>query len=566
MLYVNNLTMRFGARVLFEDVTCSFIAGRRYAISGPNGAGKSTLMKILTGEIEPTKGSVTRPKKLGVLRQDQFAFDEFRVLDTVIMGNTALRKALRERDALHARPHESLTDADGMRLGELEGIVGEEGGYTAEADAAVLLDGLGVESALHERRMGELQGGQKVRVLLAQALFGNPQALLLDEPTNNLDLDSVHWLKDYLCEYEGALIVISHDRHFLNSVSTHTADIDYQTVIMYTGGYDEMVLAKTQIRSRLEAGNANRERKIAQLNEFIARFSAGTRSAQATSRKKEVERLQTAELAKSNIQRPYIRFDQSKPSGRHPLEFKSVAKSYGDHVVFKPFAGAVARGEKIGLTGRNGAGKTTLLRCLLRNAPENITDAERGFPIDGGTIRWGHEVAVGYFAQDHSETITHGVTAIEWLWQFDPRASQEELRGLLGQMLFSGEDALKPTRALSGGESARLIFCRLMLQKPNLLVLDEPTNHLDLESINALNIALQRYEGTVLLVTHDEDVLDEVATRIWHIKDGHVEDFKGPYADYIVYLQRQAQAAASREAAARGSARSSGKRSGVSAR
>src|ERR1017187_4239526 len=285
--------MRFGAKILFEDVSCTFFENRRYAITGPNGAGKSTLIKILTGELEPTKGEVSRPKKLGILRQDQFAFDDSRVIDTVIMGNQPLWKALQERDELYAKPHESLTDKDGMRLGELEGIVGEEGGYTAEADAAILLDGLGLEESLHERKMRELQGGQKVRVLLAQALFGSPPALLLDEPTNNLDLDSVHWLQNYLCEYQGVLIVISHDRHFLNSVCTHTADIDYQTVIMYNGGYDDMVLAKTSIRSRIESENAQRERKIAQLNEFIARFSAGTRSAQATSRKKEVERLQS---------------------------------------------------------------------------------------------------------------------------------------------------------------------------------------------------------------------------------------------------------------------------------
>src|SRR5271168_1339174 len=296
--------MRFGARVLFEDVSCSFFEGRRYAITGPNGAGKTTLMKILEGDLEPTTGSVSRPKKLGILRQDQFAFDQFRVIDTVIMGNGPLWKALQERDALYAKPYEELTDDEGMRLGELEGVVGEEGGYTAESDAGVLLDGLGVDASLHERKMGELQGGQKVRALLAQALFGNPSALLLDEPTNNLDLDSVHWLKEYLIEYHGVLIVISHDRHFLNSVCTYTADIDYETIIMYGGGYDDMVVAKTQIRSRIEADNANREKKIAQLNDFIARFSAGTRSAQATSRKKEVERLQTAELARSNIQRP----------------------------------------------------------------------------------------------------------------------------------------------------------------------------------------------------------------------------------------------------------------------
>ena len=544
MIAVNNVSMRFGARVLFEDVTCTFMPGRRYAVTGPNGAGKSTFMKILTGELEPTKGDVTRPKKCGVLRQDQFAFDEFRVIDTVIMGNAALWAAMQEREALWAKPHENMTDADGMQLGELEAIVGEEGGYTAESDAGVLLDGLDVPASLHERKMKELQGGQKVRVLLAQALFGNPAALLLDEPTNNLDLDSVHWLQDYLHEYEGVLIVISHDRHFLNTVCTHTADIDYETIIQYVGGYDEMVVAKTSVRARIEAENAQREKKIAQLQEFIARFSAGTRSAQATSRKKEVERLQTQELAKSNIQRPYIRFDVKKPSGKHPLEFKSVRKSYGDLQVIRGFTANIDRGEKIALMGRNGVGKTTLLKSLVRNASGFIDESDRHFGVDGGTVRWGHEAVVGYFAQDHGDTMERDNTpALEWLWQFDPGASQEELRGLLGRMLFSGEDASKPTRALSGGETARLIFCRLMLQKPNVLVLDEPTNHLDLESINALNIALQKYEGTVLLVTHDHDVIDEVATRVWHFHNGKIDDFKGSYEEWAAWQRRAAMVA-----------------------
>jgi ATPase subunit of ABC transporter with duplicated ATPase domains len=364
-----------------------------------------------------------------------------------------------------------------------------------------------------------------------------------------LDLDSVHWLQDYLREYEGVLIVISHDRHFLNSVCTHTADIDYETIIMYNGGYDDMVVAKTQIRARIETENAQREKKIAQLNEFIARFSAGTRSAQATSRKKEVERLQTSELARSNIQRPYIKFEMKRNSGRHPLEIKSVEKSYGELKVIPRFTASVTRGEKIALMGRNGTGKSTMLKSLIRNATGFIEDADKQFPINGGTVVWGHEVAVGYFAQDHTDSITKGLdasrprvntTAIEWLWQFDPAASQQELRGLMGQMLFSGEDALKPTAALSGGESARLIFCRLMLQKPNFLVLDEPTNHLDLESINALNIALQRYDGTVLLVTHDHDVIDEVATRIWHFSGGKIEDFKGPYEEFVAYAEEKA--------------------------
>jgi ATPase subunit of ABC transporter with duplicated ATPase domains len=541
MLSMNNVTMRFGPRVLFEDATATFMAGRRYAITGPNGAGKSTLMKILTGELEPTKGSVTRPKRLGILRQDQFAFDDFRVLDTVIMGNATLWKALQERDALYEKPHDELTDADGMRLGELEGVIGEEGGYTAESDAGALLDGLGIESDLHERKMGELQGGQKVRVLLAQALFGTPTALLLDEPTNNLDLDSVHWLQKYLNEFEGVLIVISHDRHFLNSVCTHTADIDYEAVIMYVGGYDDMVVAKTQVRARIESENAQREKKIAQLQDFIARFSAGTRSAQATSRKKEVERLATTELARSNIQRPYIKFDMKRNSGKHPLEIKSVEKSYDDLKVIPRFTASIARGEKIALMGRNGTGKTTLLRSLVRNAPGFIDDSDKEFPINGGQVIWGHEVSVGYFAQDHTDSFTKdNTTSIDWLWQFDPSANQQELRGLMGQMLFSGDDAMKPTRALSGGETARLIFCRLMLQKPNFLVLDEPTNHLDLESINALNIALQRYDGTVLLVTHDHDVIDEVATRIWNFRGGKIDDFKGNYEEFSQYTEQQA--------------------------
>ncbi len=524
--------MRFGAQILFEEVTTTFLPGRRYAITGPNGSGKSTFMKILTGEIEPEKGSITRPKKIGILRQDQFAFDSYRVIDTVIMGNAPLWDALQEREKFYANPNE-WTDEDGMRLGELEGIVGDQGGYTAEADAATLLQGLDIDEALHERKMSELQGGQKVRVLLAQALFSNATVLLLDEPTNNLDLDSVHWLQRYLLAYTGCLLVISHDRHFLNEVCTHTADIDYQSIITYTGAYDEMVLAKTQIRARVEAGNAQREKKIAQLNDFIARFSAGTRSAQTTSRKKEVERLQTSDLARSNIQRPYIRFQNERPSGRHPLEIKGLSKAYDNLSVIQNFSASIARGEKIALLGRNGAGKTTMLRSLLRNGTGFIDASEREFPVDGGVITWGHEVTAGYFSQDHKESIEPGRTIIEWLHQFDPSASQQELRGLLGQMLFSGDDATKRTEVLSGGEAARVIFCRLMLQKPNFLLLDEPTNHLDLESINALNIALQKYDGTVLLVTHDHDLVDEVATRIWHFENRQIEDFKGPYADFL---------------------------------
>jgi ATPase subunit of ABC transporter with duplicated ATPase domains len=533
MISVSSVTMRYGSKVLFEDVTTTFTPGRRYGLTGPNGSGKSTFMKILAGELEPQKGAVVRPRKLGILRQDQFAFDAYRVADTVIMGNKPLWAALEERDRIYEKAE--VTDDDGMRLGELEGVIGDEDGYTAEADAAVLLDGLDIHEELHARKMGELQGGQKVRILLAQALFGKPEALLLDEPTNYLDLDSIHWLQDFLTSYDGTLIAISHDRHFLNSVTTHTADIDYQTIITYTGGYDDMVMAKTQIRSTLEAQNAQREKKIAQLNEFIARFAAGTRSSQVTSRRKEVERLQTNELARSNIQRPYIRFDQLRPSGKHVLELKGLTKFYADLKVLDGFTANALRGEKICLIGRNGAGKTTLLKSLLANYPGL---AEPGFTVDAGSVFWGHEAQIGYFPQDVGSIIDAAaepnISVAEWLHRWNPAAHVEDIRGILGQMLFSGEEGAKPIKALSGGEQARLAFSKLILTKPNILIFDEPTNHLDLEAINALNIALQRYEGTVLLVTHDHDLIDEVATRLWvfHDHDRTIEDFQGPYEEW----------------------------------
>jgi ATPase subunit of ABC transporter with duplicated ATPase domains len=537
MISVSNVSMRYGAKVLFDEVSTAFTPGKRYGLTGPNGAGKSTFMKILTGEMEPQKGTVVRPRKLGVLSQDQFAFDAYRVIDTVIMGNKRLWAALEERDHIYEKPE--MSDEDGMKLGELEGIVGEEDGYTAESDAAILLQGLDIPDEAHERKMSELQGGQKVRVLLAQALFGHPQALLLDEPTNNLDLDSIHWLQGFLNQYDGVVLVISHDRHFLNSVCTHIADIDYETIITYTGTYDDMVVAKTQIRSQIESQNAQREKKIAQLNEFIARFAAGTRSSQVQSRRKEVERLQVTELARSNIQRPYIKFEQKRPSGKHILDVEGLSKRYGEKEVIKTFKASLLRGEKIALMGRNGAGKTTLVNALLANSPTvpetelRKTSGYDGAFLDSGKVIWGHEASVGYFAQDHKSLIQPGMTVFEWLHQWDLSASHEEVRGLLGQMLFAREDGNKKTDVLSGGEAARVIFCKLMLQKPNVLVLDEPTNHLDLESINALNIALQRYQGTVLLVTHDHDLIDEVATRIWHFETDHrITDFKGSYEEY----------------------------------
>ncbi|MFL6315032.1 MAG: ABC-F family ATP-binding cassette domain-containing protein [Terriglobales bacterium] len=544
MISVSNVSMRYGAKILFEEVSTAFTPGKRYGLTGPNGAGKTTFMNLLSGELEPQKGSVVRPKKLSVLSQDQFAFDAHRVIDTVIMGNKRLWAAMEERNHIYEKPE--MSNEDGMRLGELEGVVGEEDGYSAETDAAILLQGLDIPDTVHERKMGELPSGQKMRVLLAQALFGNPQALLLDEPTNHLDLDSIHWLQDFLNRYDGVLITISHDRHFLNSICTHIADIDYETIITYTGGYDDMVMAKTQIRSQIESQNAQREKKIAQLQEFIQRFSAGTRSSQVQSRRKEVERLQVTELARSNIARPFIKFEMKRPSGKHILEIEGVTKSYGDNRVIQDFTASITRGEKIALMGRNGAGKTTLLNALLANSPNTPeselrqTSGYNGSFIDGGKTVWGHEAAIGYFPQDHRSLIEKGSTILDWIFQWDPSVSNEEIRGLLGQMLFVRDEATKKTDVLSGGEAARILFCKLMLQKPNVLVLDEPTNHLDLESINALNIALQRYQGTVFLVTHDHDLIDEVATRIWHFDDHKIEDFKGTYEEYQAAMQQMA--------------------------
>ena len=545
MISVSNVTMRYGAKLLFEDVSVTFTSDRRYGLTGPNGAGKSTFMKVLTGEIDAQKGTVVRPKKIGVLKQNQYEFDAYRVVDTVIMGNKALWAAMEELDIIYNKPE--MTDEDGSRLGELEGIVGDEDGYEAEANAAVLLQGLDIPDELHERKMSELQGGQKVRVLLAQALFGNPQALLLDEPTNSLDLESIHWLEDFLNHYTGTVITISHDRHFLNNVCTHIADIDYETIITYNGGYDDMVLQKTSVRTRIESQNEQREKKIAQLNEFIARFSAGTRSSQVNSRKKEVERLATTELARSNIARPFISFKIERPSGKHVLEFEDVNKSYTqpdgttEHVI-RDFSASVLRGEKIVLVGRNGQGKTTLLKALLANGPGV---EEKDVSIDSGTVKWGHEAQIGYFAQDHTASIPKGTTVAEWLHTFDPKATKEDIRGILGQMLFKGEEGMKKTEALSGGEAARLLFCKIMLLKPNVLVMDEPTNHLDLEAINALNQAIQKYEGTVLLVTHDQDLIEEAGTRVWHFEGGpadfRITDHKGPYEEYQQQLAMAAK-------------------------
>jgi ATPase subunit of ABC transporter with duplicated ATPase domains len=521
-IQVTNVTKAYAGKKLFEEVQTSFTPGKRYGLTGPNGAGKSTFMKILSGDLEPDTGTVSRPKKMSVLKQDQFAFEDQRIIDVVVMGNRALWAAMQEKDKLLAKS--DLTDDDGARLGELEGVIAEEDGYSAESEASTLLDGLGMLEKDHTRTMREVTGGDKVRVLLAQALFGKPTALLLDEPTNSLDLDSIHWLEDFLLQYEGTLIVISHDRHFLNEITTHIADIDYETIITYPGNYDEMVRQKAQVRSRIESENADKMKKREQLQDFIARFSAGTRASQVQSRKKALDKLSLSDVKKSNIARPFIKFEQKRPSGKQTLTIEGLTKGFEKgKPLFEDFRGLITKGERVAVVGKNGVGKTTLLRTILGELEPQA-----------GKAVWGHEAQIGYMPQDVKPIIPTNTTCFDYLHDLDPGAGNEELRGLLGRMLFRGDEGMKPTKALSGGEAVRLMFCRLMLEKPNILVLDEPTNHLDLEAISALGEGLNNYPGTVIFVAHDRDLISTCATRIFAFHNGILEDFAGDYETFLV--------------------------------
>jgi ATPase subunit of ABC transporter with duplicated ATPase domains len=519
MIQVQDVTKAFAGKKLFENVSTAFPPGRRYGLTGPNGAGKTTFMKILAGDLEPDTGVVSRPRRMSVLKQDQYAYEDKKVLDVVLMGNALLWDAMQEKDRLLAKP--DLTDEDGSRLGELEGVIAEEDGYSAEAHAATLLDGLGIFEQDHQKEMREVTGGNKVRVLLAQALFGKPTALLLDEPTNSLDLDSIHWLEDFLLQYEGTLVVISHDRHFLNAICTHIADIDYETIITYVGNYDDMVRAKGQVRSRIEAENADKMKKRAQLQEFVARFSAGTRASQVQSRIKQLEKLSLADVKKSNIARPFIKFEQKRPSGKQTLTVEGLSKGF-DKPLFTNFSALITKGEKVAVVGRNGVGKTTFVRSIIGELTPG-----------SGKATWGHEAQIGYMPQDVKPIIPTNTTCFDYLHDIDPGAGNEEIRGLLGRMLFRGDEGMKPTKALSGGEAVRLLFCKLMLVKPNVLVLDEPTNHLDLESISALGDGLANYPGTVIFVAHDRDLIDTAATRIFAFHHGGMEDFAGGYEDFL---------------------------------
>jgi ATPase subunit of ABC transporter with duplicated ATPase domains len=521
MISVNNVSKAFGPKKLFEDVDVTFAPGNRYGLTGPNGSGKTTFMKILAGDEEADSGQIHKPKKLGILRQDHFRYEDNRVLDVVLMGNGPLWQAMSEKEGLLAK--DEITDEDGHRLAELEAVIGEEDGYSAEADAAELLQGLGIEQPWHDQPMRALAGGYKLRVLLAQALFGKPQGLLLDEPTNNLDIDSIRWLERFLHEFEGVLITISHDRHFLNAICTHIADIDYETIINYPGGYDDMVRQKSQVRSRVESENDEKKKKIAQLQDFVARFHAGTRASQVQSRIRAMQKLKLDDLKRSNIAAPFIKFEQKVPSGRQTLEVQGISKSYGGNEVIQPFSALVTRGEKVCVIGRNGVGKSTLVKMI---AGELQSDA--------GHVRWGHQAQVGYLPQDHVGAIRPGTTAFGWLRELEDKMTNEEISGLLGRMLFSGEERMKPTTTLSGGETVRLLFSKLMLFKDNVLVLDEPTNHLDLQSIAALSEGLQRYEGTVIVVTHDQELIREVGSRIWSLHKGEpVMDFPGTFDEFV---------------------------------
>lgn len=520
MIVVNNVSKGFGGRKLFDEVHTTFPPGKRFGLTGPNGSGKSTFMKVLMGDIEPDSGTINRPKRVGVLRQDHSLYDEMRVIDTVIVGNKRLWEAIAEKEAIYAKP--DMTDEDGERLGELECVVAEEDGYTAESDAAVLLDGLGIPQGMHERPMRELQGGFKLRVLLAQALFGRPHALLLDEPTNHLDIDSVAWLEEFLTSYDGALVVISHDRHFLNEVVTHIADIDYETIIQYTGNYDDMVRMKAQVRSQVESSNTKKMDKVKQLQDFIQRFGAGTRSSQAASRKKEIDRLKPEDLKRSNIQRPFIRFDFEKPSGREVLELRKLAGGYGETRIFGGLNIDIERGDKVAVVGRNGTGKTTLVRTLLKEIPSLQ-----------GSIKWGHETHPGYLPQEHEGIIPSGYTVSNWMFEQKPTAGKEGVRSVLGRLLFSGDDAERPTATLSGGERVRTLLARLMLLQFNVLVLDEPTNHMDLEGVSAIRDSLESYKGTVLYVTHHRDLIEGIATKVISIDDGKCEVFTGGFKEYL---------------------------------
>ncbi|MHB8211133.1 MAG: ABC-F family ATPase [Acidithiobacillus sp.] len=524
MLSTANLTMQFGAKALFENVSVEFGNGNRYGLIGANGSGKTTLMKILGGDLEPSSGhvSLSSGERLGKLRQDQFAFEDCTVLDTVIMGHAELWRVKQERDRLYALPE--MTDEEGMEVAHLESEFAELGGYAAESRAGELLSGVGIPLEQHSGLMSAVSPGWKLRVLLAQALFADPDILLLDEPTNNLDIHTIQWLEELIGNINSTVIIISHDRHFLNSVCTHMADLDYGELRIYPGNYDEYMQASTLVRDQLLADNDKKKEKMAELQGFVSRFSANASKAkQATSRARQLEKIQLEEVKPSSRQNPYLVFNQERKLYRNALDGKDLSKSFGDLRLFHKMRLHVEAGERIAIIGSNGLGKTTLLRCLMG---ELTTDA--------GEIKWAENARIGYFAQDYAPEFAEDMTLFDWMCQWrGERDDDQVIRGVLGRLLFGQDQVNRSVKVLSGGEKGRMLFGKLTLQKPNVLILDEPTNHLDMESIESLNSALEKYDGTLLFVSHDREFVSSLATRIIEFTPRGIQDFKGTYEDYL---------------------------------
>ena len=523
MLIAANITQQFGEKPLFENVSVKFGAGNRYGLIGANGCGKSTFMKILGGDLDPTGGNVSKEpgERIGKLKQDQFAYEEYSVVDTVIMGHEELWAVKSERDGIYAKAE--MTEEDGIRAADLEAEFAEMDGYTAESRAGELLIGVGIPVDQHFGPMSEIAPGWKLRVLLAQVLFSDPDIMLLDEPTNNLDINTIRWLEDVLNQRNCTMIIISHDRHFLNSVCTHMADLDYGELRLFTGNYDEYMTAATQARERLLADNAKKKAQIAELKTFVSRFSANaSKSKQATSRAKQIDKIQLDEVKPSSRQNPFIRFEQDKKLHRLALEMEGVSKSF-DTPLFKDLNLMVEVGERVAIIGQNGIGKTTLLKCLMGD--EQVTSGE---------FRWSENANIGYYAQDHAADFEQDKTLLDWMYQWQQEGDDEQvIRGTLGRMLFSQKEIDKSVKVISGGEQGRMLFGKIMLQRPNILVMDEPTNHMDMESIESLNLALENYEGTLLFVSHDREFVSSIATRIIEITADGIVDFHGSYEEYL---------------------------------
>lgn len=524
MLVSSNVTMQFGSKPLFENISVKFGGGNRYGLIGANGSGKSTFMKILGGDLEPTLGNVSLDpnERIGKLRQDQFAFEEFSVLDTVIMGHVELWEVKQERDRIYALPE--MSEEDGYKVADLEVKYGEMDGYSAEARAGELLLGVGIPVEQHYGPMSEVAPGWKLRVLLAQALFSDPDILLLDEPTNNLDIDTIRWLEQVLNERDSTMIIISHDRHFLNMVCTHMADLDYGELRIYPGNYDEYMTAATQARERLLADNAKKKAQIADLQSFVSRFSANaSKSRQATSRARQIDKIKLDEVKASSRQNPFIRFEQDKKLFRNALEVEALAKGFDNGPLFKGVNLLLEVGEKLAVLGTNGVGKSTLLKTLVGDlAPDN------------GTVKWSENARIGYYAQDHEYEFENDLTVFEWMSQWKQEGDDEQaVRSILGRLLFSQDDIRKPAKVLSGGEKGRMLFGKLMMQKPNILVMDEPTNHLDMESITALNEGLHKFTGGLLFSSQDHQFVQTTANRIIEFTDSGMIDFLGTYDEYL---------------------------------